>query len=93
MIEERAAAVGFPSLKHAASAMSAAYRESRAVRLPDPARTAAYLVTRMPATFAAAHAVLRELRERLGAGSISSVLDIGAGAGGASLAARQCFPE
>ena len=93
MIEERAEAVGFRGVKNAASAMSAAYREDRALRLPDPARTAAYLVTRMPATFAAAHAVLRELRERLGAGSISSVLDIGAGAGSASLAARQCFPE
>ena len=56
MIEERAEAVGFAAVKCAASAMSAAYRESRAVRLPDPARTAAYLVTRMPATFAAAYA-------------------------------------
>jgi ribosomal protein RSM22 (predicted rRNA methylase) len=93
MIEERAEAAGFRAVKDAASAMSAAYRESRAVRLPDPARTAAYLVTRMPATFAAAHAVLRELRERLGARPICSVLDIGAGAGGASLAARECFPE
>jgi ribosomal protein RSM22 (predicted rRNA methylase) len=93
MIDERAEAVGFRALQHAASAMSAAYREGRAVPLPDPARAAAYLVTRMPATFAAAHAVLRELRERLGAHTISSVLDIGAGAGAASLAARECFPE
>ena len=93
MIEERAEAVGFRAIKDAASAMSADYRASRAVRPPDPARTAAYLVTRMPATFAAAHAVLRELRERLGARAISSVLDIGAGAGAASLAARECFPE
>jgi ribosomal protein RSM22 (predicted rRNA methylase) len=93
MIEERAEAIGFRSLKRAASAMSEAYRESRAVRLPDPARTAAYLVTRMPATFGAAHAVLCELRERLGARIVSSVLDIGAGAGAASLAARECFPE
>jgi ribosomal protein RSM22 (predicted rRNA methylase) len=92
MIEERAEAVGFRAVKNAASAMSAAYREGRAVCLPDPAHTSAYLVTRMPATFAAAHAVLRELRERLGARPISSVLDIGAGAGAASLAARECFP-
>jgi len=93
MIEERAEAVGFRALKNAASALSEAYRESRAVHLPDPARTAAYLVTRMPATFAAAHAVLHELLARLGPRSISSVLDIGAGAGAASLAARECFPE
>ena len=93
MIEERAEAVGFAPLKHAATAMSAAYRDSRALRQPDPAGTAAHLVTRMPATFAAAHAVLDELRKRLGARPISSVLDIGAGAGAASLAARECFPE
>jgi ribosomal protein RSM22 (predicted rRNA methylase) len=93
MIEERAEAVGFPALRRAASAMSQAYREDRAVRLPDEERAAAYLVTRMPATFAAAHAVLRELRERLGTRPISSMLDIGAGTGAASLAARQCFPE
>jgi ribosomal protein RSM22 (predicted rRNA methylase) len=93
MIEERAEAVGFAAVKSAASAMSAAYREGRAVRPPDPARTAAYLVTRMPATFAAAHTVLRELRQRLEARPIASVLDIGAGAGAASLAARECFPE
>jgi ribosomal protein RSM22 (predicted rRNA methylase) len=93
MIEERAEAVGFRAVKQAASAMSADYRKSRAARQPDPARTAAYLATRMPATFAAAHAVLRELRERLGARSIASVLDIGAGSGAASLAARDCFPE
>jgi ribosomal protein RSM22 (predicted rRNA methylase) len=93
MIEERAEAVGFRAVKDAASAMSEAYRNSRAVRLADPARTAAYLVTRMPATFAAAHAALRELRERLGGRAIGSVLDVGAGAGAASLAARECFPE
>jgi ribosomal protein RSM22 (predicted rRNA methylase) len=93
MIDERAEAAGFAPLKSAAAAMSAAYRDNRAPRQPDPARTAAYLVTRMPATFAAAHAVLRELRERLGARPISSVLDIGGGAGAASLAARECFPE
>jgi ribosomal protein RSM22 (predicted rRNA methylase) len=93
MIEERAEAAGFRAVKQAAAAMSADYRESRTARQPDPARTAAYLATRMPATFAAAHAVLRELRERLGGHSISSVLDIGAGAGAASLAARECFPE
>jgi ribosomal protein RSM22 (predicted rRNA methylase) len=93
MIEERAEAVGFRAVKQAASAMSADYRESRAARQPDAASTAAYLATRMPATFAAAHAVLRELRERLGARPISSVLDIGAGAGAASLAACECFPE
>lgn len=92
-IDERAEAVGFATLKRAATAMSEAYRERRIARLPDVERVAAYLVTRMPATYAAAHAVLSEVRRRLGQGSVSSVLDLGAGAGAASLAARAWFPE
>jgi ribosomal protein RSM22 (predicted rRNA methylase) len=88
-IEERAEAVGLAALKRAASALSEAYRTSgRAPQLPDAQRVAAYLVTRMPATYAAAYSVLREL-PTLG---VSRVLDIGAGTGAASLAARQFFP-
>ena len=47
----------------------------------------------MPATYAAAYAVLREVRLRLASKSVASVLDIGAGTGAASLAARAWFPE
>ena len=46
----------------------------------------------MPATYAAAHAALLELRQRLGGIAVSSVLDVGAGTGAASLAAREIFP-
>jgi ribosomal protein RSM22 (predicted rRNA methylase) len=42
----------------------------------------------MPATYAAAHSVLRQT-----ALPVTSVLDVGAGAGAASLAARELFPE
>jgi ribosomal protein RSM22 (predicted rRNA methylase) len=90
-IEERAESVGFARLKSAATAMSAAYREGRTVKLADDERVAAYLVTRMPATYAAAYRVLQEVRER--AGDVASVLDLGAGTGAASLAARQLFPN
>ena len=90
-IEERAEAVGFAALKRAATAMSEAYRDGRIARLPDAERTTAYLVTRMPASYAAAYAVLREVRHRLGTKTVASVLDIGAGTGAASLAARACF--
>ena len=90
-IEEQADALGFPTLQRAAAALSGAYREGRAPRLPDPGHTAAYLVTRMPATYAAAHAVLREVSAR--AGAIESVLDAGAGTGAASLAALAHFPD
>jgi ribosomal protein RSM22 (predicted rRNA methylase) len=89
--EERAEALGFAALKGAATAMSDAYREGRVARLSAAERTAAYLVTRMPATYAAAHAVLREVRTRLGDTAIESLLDVGAGTGAASLAARECW--
>ena len=91
-IEERADAVGFTELKRAAAAISEAYRGGGALRLAGEQRTAAYLAVRMPATYAAAYAVLREVRARLGARAIESVLDAGAGAGAASLAARELFP-
>ena len=86
LIAERADAVGFAALKRAADAMSDAYRQGRPSRIdPD-----AYLVTRMPATYAAAMFVLREVRERIG--PVETILDVGAGTGAASLAASACFP-
>jgi ribosomal protein RSM22 (predicted rRNA methylase) len=89
VIEERADAVGFPALKRAAEALSAAYREGKPARLSSEDAIAAYLVTRMPATYAAAVAVMEEL-EGL---PITSVLDIGAGTGAASLAALRMFAD
>src|SRR4051794_39089689 len=79
VIEERADEVGFPALKRAAGVMSDAYREGRAPKLGDRERVAAYLVTRMPATYAATYSALRELSGL----TIGSVLDVGAGTGAA----------
>ncbi len=90
-IEQQADALGFPALQRAAAALSDAYREGRPVRLSADERTAAYLVTRMPATYAAAHAVLREVSARIG--PVGSILDAGAGTGAASLAAREYYPD
>ncbi len=73
--------------------MSEAYREGRSPRLNSEERIAAYLVTRMPATYAAAHAALREVRARMGSAAVKSVLDVGAGTGAASLAAKQWWAE
>lgn len=95
IIEERAESVGFPGLKRAVDVMSHAYREGNALaftRLPPEERLAAYLVTRMPATYASAFRVLTEVRSRLGDQPVDSILDVGAGTGAASLAARQLFP-
>lgn len=89
-IEEQADALGFPTLQRAARELSDSYREGRQPHLSAAERTAAYLVTRMPATYAAAHAVLGEAAGRIV--SIGSILDAGAGTGAASLAAREYFP-
>jgi ribosomal protein RSM22 (predicted rRNA methylase) len=68
--------------------MSGAYRDVRPLQVSGEERTAAYLVTRMPATFAAAFAALREVPA-----NIRTILDVGAGTGAASLAARSLFPD
>jgi ribosomal protein RSM22 (predicted rRNA methylase) len=86
-IEERASDLPFAELKRAAAAMSEAYREGR----PLAVSPAAYLVTRMPATYAATYSALCEIPE--GLPPIKTVLDIGAGTGAASLAARAMFPN
>lgn len=95
IVEERAESIGFTALKRAAAAMSDAYREggaARIARLSPAERAAAYLVTRLPATYAASYRVLEEVRGRLGERAIATVLDIGAGTGAASLAGQHWFP-
>ncbi len=52
----------------------------------------AYLTARMPATFAAISAVLEEVAKRT-TQEIGSTLDLGAGPGTATLAAKEVFPE
>ena len=95
IIEDRAGRVGFPALKRAAAELADAYRSGQPAgidRIPSAERTAAYLATRMPATYAAACAVLAEVRRLLEIRAIESVLDVGAGTGAASLAAAEHFP-
>ncbi|HEX4106297.1 MAG TPA: small ribosomal subunit Rsm22 family protein [Rhizomicrobium sp.] len=53
----------------------------------------AYLVTRFPATYAAAHAALRRTEEASPQFSPSSLLDVGAGPGTVALAARAVWPS
>jgi ribosomal protein RSM22 (predicted rRNA methylase) len=91
-VEQRVEAVGFAALKRAAQAISCRYREGCSTALAGLSaeeRVAAYLATRMPATYAAATVVLRELQRY----PVTSVLDIGAGTAAAALAARHWFPE
>ena len=87
-IDARVEESGFAAVKRAAAEMSEAYRAGRAMRVSTTERVAAYLSTRMPATYAAAHMALREIRL-----PVASVLDVGAGSGAASLAAREFWPD
>ncbi len=80
----------------------AAARLSERYRLPEKAtgnfqldslERAAYLAVRLPATFAAASAVLAEVRRLEPALRIESLLDLGAGPGTAMWAAAEIFGE
>jgi ribosomal protein RSM22 (predicted rRNA methylase) len=88
-IEQRADSIGFAAVKRAANAIDEASRDGKSVRLSGAEHTAAYLLTRMPATYAASCKVLDELRGV----PVASVLDIGAGGGSAALAAHEKFPQ
>ena len=95
MIEARAAAIPLGRLRRASKALSDHYRDdgpSGGSSLAPDERIAAYLATRFPATYAAATAVLLEVRSRIG-DEVNSLLDLGAGMGAAALAAQQVFPR
>jgi ribosomal protein RSM22 (predicted rRNA methylase) len=89
-IEAEIAGVPAPVLRTAAAALSGAYRGKTALdKALSPADRAAYLAVRFPSTFAVAKAVWHELDRASPAASLSSVLDVGAGPGTASLAAHE----
>ena len=88
-IEEEVASVDRPTLSRAAMALSESYRSGRfSSALPDTAARAAYLATRVPATYAANATVLRELTLRVET-PIHSMLDLGAGPGTSLWAAAE----
>jgi len=89
-IAHKAEELGFHSLQRAVSTLSESYRENRTtaqLNLTAEERVAAYLLVRLPATYAAAHNVLGRLPF-----GVESLLDLGAGTGAATLAARELFP-
>jgi ribosomal protein RSM22 (predicted rRNA methylase) len=88
---------GTKALEQAASQLSQTYRQGgtvseRVLRSAD--LRSAYLAVRLPATFAAVSAALRQTLARLEhAGAVRSVLDLGAGPGTAAWAATEIRPE
>lgn len=81
-------------LAAAAQKMSAGYRQGDTSRGIVTAEDAlAYAVARMPATYAACAAVFERVAERMPDFAPSSLLDVGAGTGAASWAARTAWPD
>ncbi|MGA3212541.1 MAG: small ribosomal subunit Rsm22 family protein [Terriglobales bacterium] len=96
-IEEEAAQIALPQRKSAAQELSELYRRGdlRHAALSTGAHRAAYLQSRMPATYAACCKVFSEIRQRLAGEAgmqLRSLLDLGAGPGTAAWAARESFP-
>jgi len=93
-IERRLEGVSRNDLARRAAAMSDRYRGgggSRTALISD-ADITAYLVTRMPATYAATAAVLSEVARRAPGFAPATMIDAGAGPGTASFAANAPWP-
>ena len=95
-IELETAQHNLRSLTQAATELSKNYRSQRSARgvfRATAAHRLAYVAVRMPATFAAAHAVFTEMRRLMPDKRITSLLDLGAGPGTAGWAALEVFDE
>ena len=92
LIEEFAAGVPYAELQKAVQQLSEHYRAGKntaQLKLDPKAKTAAYLLTRLPATYAAAYAALWETQARIADWQPRTLLDLGAGTGAATLAAEE----
>lgn len=77
-----------PSLRSAQQFLSKHYRQHKTSQQVYARAPLAYLATRCPATFAAARAVLSQIKT-----PIKTLLDLGAGPGTATFAAFEVFPK
>ena len=81
-----------PRLKQAATAITAAYKEGRfGGALQTVEARMAYLLTRLPATYAANRVAMGEMAVHMP--RPQSLLDLGAGTGAAMWAAREIWPS
>lgn len=85
-LESQASGFSTRDLARAAARLSEGYRGEGLPRLDSRLDCVAYAVTRMPATFGAVRAALRELD-----GNVESVLDLGAGTGASAWAVNDVF--
>lgn len=87
-LERLIAGVPLARLKAASEALTESYRREEASPFHSRDALLAYLLVRMPATYAAVHRALAELPE-----VPRNVLDVGAGPGTAVWAVREVFPD
>jgi ribosomal protein RSM22 (predicted rRNA methylase) len=81
-------------LEKRAARLSLSYRDGgTSAGIADPADALAYLVTRAPATYAAAAAAFARIAEAVPDFAPASLLDVGAGPGTAAFAARAAWPS
>jgi len=93
-IDELTRGIAASHLARASTELSSEYRGARKGRPQlDRIHQAAYLTSRLPATYAVISRVLREVKERISGLGIGSMLDLGAGPGTAMWAAAEHFPE
>ena len=93
-IEDFTAGTAHADLSRAAAELTVSYRGERRARPQlSGSHRAAYLVTRLPATYAVISRILEECRARIPDLRIESMVDLGAGPGTAMWAAAEQFPE
>ena len=93
-VQEITSSFSGSDLTCAASELTGAYRGQRRGRPQlDDLHRAAYLVTRLPATYAVLARILHECRQTFFQLQIDSLLDLGSGPGTALWATAAAFPE
>jgi len=93
-IREIASGLSTAELTRAAAELTETYRGERKTRPHlDQLHRTAYLLTRLPATYAVLTRILRECKLRTPGLRIESMLDLGSGPGTALWAAASQFPE
>ncbi len=94
-IETLADSCNIKSLREGRERVSADYRSGADSHRAFGNRTQliSYLITRFPATFAVCHRVFEEVRSRMPALRVESMLDLGAGPGSATWAGLEVFGD
>ena len=93
-IDELTRGIARSELVRASADLTSKYRGERTGRPKlERVHQAAYLISRLPATYAAISHVVMELKDRIPALRVESMLDLGSGPGTAMFVLAELFPE